>query len=181
MMGNQPVPPSENHLAGGPRCREKAKPSGEPNKSNLPVFLNGDVLQTGWHSSQRILPGSLRHRPTNQRARRATSIQTPPLACSDWPETTGFHGERDGIPMTGDHWFRELSIVLYKQAFHRTWSPMLSVWCGVRPGLSSSYESAGNKTRCQVLKLHKCKRFEAEATQRNDWCRATLFVVNKSR
>lgn len=93
-----------------------------------PSIPHWDALQTGWHCSHRSSPALSGSGPlANRWARRATSIQTPPIAFPNWLETTGFHRERDGIAITGDHWPRGLSVVLYKQAIHCTWSPMLSV------------------------------------------------------
>lgn len=90
-----------------------------------------ELADTVAESSSPALPGS---RPlANQRARRATSIQTPPLASSDWLQATGFHGERDGIAAARAHWSRALSVVLYKQAFHCTWNTMLCVSCSEGP------------------------------------------------
>lgn len=82
---------------------------------------------------KRNLPGFLRLRLTTQSESSTRDLNSDSAsAFPDWTEATSLHGERDGITMTAAYWSRRLSVVLYKQAVHRTCSPMLCVKCSVR-------------------------------------------------
>lgn len=83
---------------------------------------------------KRNLPGFLRLRLTiqSENSMRDLNLDSA-LAIPNWTRATGLHGERDGITKTAAYWSRPLSVVLYKQVIHRTWSTMLCVKCSVRP------------------------------------------------